>query len=288
MIYIVGAGAIGQALAVFLKHTLKPVTLVRRVNSGPITIKVQLSDQLLEAEIPVITLDEIGEGLVLVTAKSFANPDIAAKLTTQSVVILQNGLNIERSFDNAQLYRCVLMVTSQFDAEGVVQFKPVSNCPIGTIRGTQLHEIVETLNNPWFSFTATENIQELVWKKVIVNCFFNSICPLLDTDNGIFHRDPAALAIAKRVISECLLVARQYVTLELDAVIDSLLTISKLSDGQFISTLQDIKAGRPTELDTLNAEIVRLAGELPVPETRLLGELTTLKAQLCLSGKRSQ
>ncbi len=282
MIYIVGAGAIGQALAVFLKHSFKPVTLVRRVSSGPMTIKVRLSDRILEAEIPVVTLDEVGEGLVLVTAKSFANPEIAAKLNRQTVVLLQNGLNIETAFNNRELYRCVLMVTSQFDAEGIIQFKPVSACPVGTIRGTQLQQLVRELDNAWFKFEAVEDIQTLIWKKVVVNCVFNSVCPLLETDNGIFHRDPAALEIARRVIGECTAVAQQFVLLELEEVVDSLLTISRLSEGQYISTLQDIREGRPTELDTLNAEIVRLAGHLPVTETRLLGELTSLKAQSLL------
>ncbi|MBK0379352.1 ketopantoate reductase family protein [Mucilaginibacter segetis] len=276
-IYIVGAGAIGQALAVCLQHAGRAVTLVRRAGTGPMRIKVQ-AHQLLEATVPVIRIEEIGEGLVLVTAKSFANPGIAAKLAGQTVVLLQNGLNIEKDFDNRELYRCVLMVTSQFDTNGVVQFKPVSPCPTGAVRGGQLPQVVAALDNPWFRFIAAENIQELVWRKVIVNCVFNAICPLLETDNGIFHRDESARAIARRVITECMAVAQQFVTLELETVMDSLLNISRLSDGQYISTLQDIRQGRPTELDTLNAEIVRLAGDLPVTETRLLGELAMLKS----------
>ncbi len=60
--------------------------------------------------------------------------------------------------------------------------------------------------------------------------------------------------------------------------------ISKLSDGQFISTLQDIRNHRKTEIDTLNFEIVRLVTELNCEnlctETKLLGELTKAKSVL--------
>lgn len=286
MIHIIGAGAIGQALAVMLHHAGKEVMLIRRTPARSLPITVQLPAENLEANILVGTLADIGHGPVLITAKSFANAAIAVKLrdVKAPVVLLQNGLGIEAPFTNPSLYRCVLLVTSQFDGEGVVRFKPVSACPVGTIRGKQLDELIKTLNNPWFRFEAVSDIQPLVWKKAIVNCVFNSVCPLLETDNGIFHRNAPALAIARRVINECAAVAAaQRIALTIQEIEDSLLHISRLSDGQYISTLQDIRAGRPTEIDTLNAEIVRLAGKLPVSETRLLGELTAIKSKLNLT-----
>jgi 2-dehydropantoate 2-reductase len=108
---------------------------------------------------------------------------------------------------------------------------------------------------------------------------------LLNADNGIFQRNAQALTIAKNVIAECLTVAHASgIMLDGAEVLDGLLLISKASDGQLISTLQDINNKRPTEIDTLNFEIVRIAERLNrgglVPETRLLGELTAIKSQL--------
>lgn len=287
MIYLIGAGAIGKALAVMLQQCGKAVTLVRR-NAEPrvLNVKVQLANRLLEADLPVATLDELGDGLVLVTAKSFANPQIAAKVKPdQPVVLLQNGLNIEKQFANDRLYRCVLFVTSQFDPGGVVLFKAVDTCPVGVVKGDEddLNAIIDQLDNPWFRFRVEPDLEPIVWKKVISNCVFNSVCPLLDTDIGIFQRDGDAMAIAKKIIAECVKVAQQSgVSLSVDEVEATLLKISQRSDGQLISTLQDIRAGRPTEIGTLNGEIVRLAGELPVPYTRLAGELTDIKSQINL------
>ncbi|WP_071836934.1 ketopantoate reductase family protein [Terrimonas ferruginea] len=114
-----------------------------------------------------------------------------------------------------------------------------------------------------------------------MNSVFNSVCPLLETDNGIFHRNVAALEIARTVIAECIAVARtQGISLTASEVEESLLKISKLSDGQLISTYQDILAGRRTEIDTLNFEIVRMAGNVNVSNTKLLGELVRLKADM--------
>jgi 2-dehydropantoate 2-reductase len=125
----------------------------------------------------------------------------------------------------------------------------------------------------------------VIWKKAINNSVFNSVCPLLNVDNGIFHRNTQALAIAREVIAECVLIAREAsVLLEPDEVIANLLAISRASDGQLISTLQDINRRRPTEIDTLNFAIVSIAEKFGkahlVERTRLLGELVRLKSDI--------
>lgn len=61
----------------------------------------------------------------------------------------------------------------------------------------------------------------------------------------------------------------------------SLLLISRSSDGNFISTLQDIRSRRPTEIATLNLGIAGMAStEDLVIQTNLLGRLILLKSQL--------
>jgi 2-dehydropantoate 2-reductase len=301
MIYIIGSGAIGQALAVCLKNVLKEVTLIRgSVDDQPEiiqSIRLQLPNgNELSMDIPVKTFSQFTElnGPVLVTTKSYGNEEIAAKLARLArvgpIVLLQNGLNIERPFLAHRfpaLYRCVLMVTSQFTETGAITFKPVNACPVGLIAGevAALGRLVAQLDNSWFRFNAEVNIQPLIWKKAIVNCVFNSICPLLETDNGIFQRDHTALKIARRVIAEGIRVAQCHqIVLTADDVEQTLLAISRSSDGQLISTLQDIRNHRPTEINTLNQEIVEMVGACGlghlVPETRLLGELTTIKSQL--------
>jgi len=301
-IYIIGAGAIGKALAVFLNLTQKNVTLLRgSVNDGTRTnqnISVALDDQTLQAQIEISSLSNFKEldGIVILTSKSFGNENLASSLKGKTgkspVILLQNGLGVEQPFIDCnfpEIYRCVLFVTSQVMEGGNVRFKPVADCPIGAVKGSaiMLNELVTTLNTSWFGFTAEPNIQPVIWKKVIVNTVFNSVCPLLDADNGIFQRDAMALELAQRVITECLLIASEKgIVLGKEEVLESLLRISRLSDGQLISTLQDIHSGRRTEIGTLNGAIVAFARNLNmahlVPETRLLWELTELKEKIYL------
>src|SRR5690606_18966097 len=132
-------------------------------------------------------------------------------------------------------------------------------CPIGIEKGNKvnLDRLVSHLNTRYFRFKSELQMEQIIWKKAIVNCVFNSICPLVEVDNGIFQRNEKALKIARNVISECTIIAKaKGINLNADEVEASLMQISQLSDGQEISTLQDIRNRRRTEIETLNPEIV--------------------------------
>jgi 2-dehydropantoate 2-reductase len=300
-IYIIGAGAVGKALAVFLTLTGRDVCLVRgsvdNEASRAEEITVILNDeQELRAEIEVATLSSFErlDGMVVLTNKSFGNPHLAGALKGRTdsspVVLLQNGLGVEQPFIEAEfseIYRCVLFLASQINPAGEVSFKPVAVCPVGVINGRHdtLEQIVDALDTPNLRFHAEREIQTVIWTKAIINSVFNSICPLLDVDNGVFHRDAKVLEIAKRVIAECIEIAADKGTaLEMDEVVERLLLISRSSDGQLISTLQDIQNKRQTEIETLNLAIVEIARTLNkadrVKETQLLGELTKIKSDI--------
>lgn len=303
MIYIIGFGAIGKALSLFYVAEGRPVTVIRgSVNDGSKTteeVVVELADgSLLKQLIPVVTLDAVHhiDGPVILTTKSFGNHDLSLKLQSRlqhtPVVILQNGLNVEAPFISngfKEIYRCVLFSTSVILDSGVVRFRPVTDSPVGVIQGDKatLHDIISRINTAYFPFRAEENIQTVIWKKAIMNTVFNSICPLLQTDNGIFYRDPFALQLAQKVISSCLAIAgKAGVHLEQQEIETGLINISKASAGQSISTLQDINNGRQTEIDTLNFEIFRIAQqqgmETTANEILLLGELIKLKEKINL------
>ncbi len=302
-VYIIGAGAIGKVLAVCLKLAGRDVELIRgSVSEGSRRterIKVEFADGAIkEADIEITTLAEHSSlnGIVVLASKSYGNGQLSValkdKIGRSPIVLLQNGLGVEQPFiDNnfLQVYRCVLFVTSQPVNETTVRFKPVASCPIGLIKGEPnlLNDIVNILNTPAFGFKTELDITTIVWKKAIINCVFNSICPLLDIDNGIFHRNETALQIGRKVINECIGIAKDTgIMLNAIEVEEALLQISKSSDGQLISTLQDIKNHRRTEIDTLNFAVLDIARSLnkehAVETTKLLGELTRIKAELNL------
>jgi 2-dehydropantoate 2-reductase len=63
---------------------------------------------------------------------------------------------------------------------------------------------------------------------------------------------------------------------------EQIMRISRASDGQLISTLQDIRTGRKTEIEFLNLEIARVAAsmqpKLYLPRIELLGKMILAKS----------
>ena len=298
-IYILGSGAVGFPLAAYLTNADRSVVAVRTsrndVPKGTINVTVQGATNRLTAPIETISLSNLTslDGTVVITTKSYTNQAIAhllkEKKASGPLVIMQNGVGVEKPFLDAgftAVFRCVLYVTSQPTSEFQFSFRPITASPIGVIKGpeAQVAACVERLNTDGFPFRAEANIQKEIWKKAIINSVFNSICPLLDVDNGVFVRDEETANLARQLVNECItLTDRLNVGLSESEVMQQIMRISTGSK-QLISTLQDIRNGRQTEIESLNLEIARLAASLQpplyLPRTELLGKMILAKSAL--------
>jgi len=297
-IYILGAGAIGFPLAAYLANAGRTVLAVRTsrkdVLKSAITITVQNGSNRISPPVETISLFKLTrlDGIIVVTSKSYANQAIARELKDKAaagpVVILQNGVGVEQPFLEASffpIYRGVLYITSQETSEHVFTVRPIHPSPIGIVNGNEagLRKCVEALSTDGFPFRSEANIQREIWKKAIVNTVFNSICPLLEVDNGIFVRDEYTANLAREVVQECVtLTNRLNLGLSESELMEQIMRISQGSDGQLISTLQDIRMNRPTEIDYLNLEIARVAAGLQpglhLPRVELLGKMILAKS----------
>lgn len=293
-VYVLGAGAVGMALAGFLTAAGRRVAAVRTSRNAPPAreeVKIGQSDgSTLEVSVATTSLASLGQmdGLIVVAAKAHANKAIAAELASRKVsgpiVVMQNGFGVEDAFLEAglgRLHRCVLYMTSQRTQDGDIAFRSISSSPIGPVQGKREQGIAETLSTSGFPFHDTPDIRPDIWKKTIINSVFNSICPLLDTDNGIFFRDKGVRDLAAEIIEECTgLAERVGVPLTITEIMEKVLAISKGSDGQFISTLQDLRARRKTEIEHLNLALARLGEKegVNLPKTRFLGRMIFQKS----------
>lgn len=298
-IYVVGAGAIGAPLAAHLSVAGRDVVVVRASREdmprGMTEIAVRGADgHEVRATLPMISLDRLTDprGLIVIAAKSYANPAIAATLARMDsrspLVVMQNGLDVEEPFLAAgfpEIHRCVIFATGQRLDDGRYSFWTVKPSPIGVIRGSRdvRHHIVQTLSSPAFPFAEDDTIRTTIWQKTIINAVFNSICALLEVDNGIFDRSEQAREVAASVVQECVAVAAtQGIELQAEPLLQQVVAISRGSAGQVISTLQDLRRGSRTEIASFNLEIARLGDRAAPParaeRTRLLGQLVQLKA----------
>ncbi len=304
-IYILGAGIIGLALAAHLVNNDKKVILGRTSThdrpQGSVIVKVKDNKHNdIQARVDVISLAKLSnlDGIIIITAKAYANELIATHLkekkTNSPIIIMQNGIGVEQPYRQAgftEIYRCVLYSGGQKTDTYEVQFRSIKSSPIGIIAGNEdtLQACVEQISTTGFTFHAELRIQAEIWMKGIINSVFNTICPLLETDNGIFFHDSRVAEMAKDIINECIKVAQALnIDLNQQELMEQVLTISEGSAGQLVSTLQDIQNQRETEIGSLNLEIARIADtvspKVDVSNTKLLGEMIRIKASM----KKSQ
>ena len=299
VVYVLGSGAVGMALAACLASDERSVVAVhtRNIEAPRKTVTVSLHYGADHIAVPVETvgLSRLTrlDGIVAVTAKSYANESIALALNGKEIrgplVVMQNGVGVEKPFLEAHLaevYRCVLYLTSQGTVENEFGFHSIKSSPIGIVKGEEagLVSTVIALSTKRLPFHPEKNIQREIWKKAIINAVFNSICPLLDIDNGVFVREQAVADLAQDVVAECIVLTdRLELGLTQEELMEQLMQISKGSDGQLISTLQDIRNGRETEIEFLNLEMARTAAlqhpGIDLRKTELLGKMTLAKSK---------
>ena len=301
-VYILGTGTIGMSLAVHLSNSGKKVVAAKTSTDefDRQMVQVTIHDgkgRTFKAPVEMVSLARIRKivGTIVISTKSYANAAVASKLTKMEIiaplVIMQNGIGIENPYieqGNQNLYRCVLYATGQRSKDGIITFRAIKASPIGIVRGNQeeLEMVVNRLSSKEFPFCIHSGIQLEIWKKAIVNSVFNSICPLLEIDNGVFIRDERVASLAREVVDECIsLTANMGLSsITAEGIMKQIFSISKRSDGQLISTLQDMKNGRETEIDSLNLEIARIAENMVPPVelniTETLGKLIKLKSTL--------
>ena len=218
-VFIIGAGAIGIPLAAALAIHGRDVVLVsardgaKRMNFDA-RVRFGGEAEMVGIRIEQVPLAELREltGTVVIAIKAHANEAVAAALASRQVrgvlMVMQNGLGVERPFLSCgfdTVLRSVLYVTSQTLPDGAVEFRQIVSCPMGVVAGDagRLAGCVATLSLPRFTFHEHSHIEAEVWRKTVVNAVFNSICPLLEVDNGVFARDAVALAVARQIVVEC-------------------------------------------------------------------------------------
>lgn len=281
-IIVLGAGAIGSLYGAKLAAE-NDVTLIGRaehvaaINANGLRIE-GLESQLVRVR-AATAIETLGpNALVLLTTKVPDSPAAAASLAPlvredTTILSLQNGLGTEEIVREALGGRGVVL-------RGFTQFGGVFKEP-GVIeflaRGYTVIEQHERSAEIACVFTAANldcrvspDIRRDVWYKLIVNCVVNPITAMMGCEVGGIA-NPQLLPLKRLVIDECVAVAAtQGVTFETDFVreIDDFFRPSH----NLASMLQDLRRGRPTEIDYMNGAVAALGAKhgVPCPVNRAL------------------
>ncbi|MGI6656508.1 MAG: ketopantoate reductase family protein [Desulfobulbus sp.] len=149
--------------------------------------------------------------------------------------------------------------------------------------------VAELFNRAAIPTQLHEDVQALLWSKLIVNVGINALAALLRTPNGALAAVPECDLLLSQAVAEAVAVAQALrIDLDYPAQLDRVRAVCAATAANRASMLQDILRGAPTEIDVINGAVVARGQETGVatPVNLLLTQL--VKALEATASQRVQ
>ena len=283
-IVIVGSGAIGSLYGAFLSRIKDTeVILVGRnphiaaIQSDGLKIEGVMGDHVFHLR-AISHASEVSEAdLVIVTTKTYDTVTAAksAKHLIDAgahVLLIQNGLGTEelvaKELDTTKVLRATTCMGALQDSPGIVHATGCGLTEIGS-RYPDNYPLVERLSKMMrdvgFDVRSSENIEGVVWTKTLVNCGINPVGALTGLSNGEVYGNKALRGLVVRLVDEAVQVVKALgIELTTDDPVRYALGTAKATGDNINSMLQDLRAGKRTEIDAITGEVIRLAKQFGI------------------------
>jgi 2-dehydropantoate 2-reductase len=206
--------------------------------------------------------------------------------TGTPVVTLQNGLgNVETIAEwiaQEQIIAGTTTFPSVLEGPGKITSSGGGNTRLMTVSGQRtqsLEQIASTLNRAGLHCEIDENVEASIWEKIAFNAALNALTTITRAPVKVIADSEHGRDLAGKVVGEVLQVARaKGIPVNGDAVRASVEMALREHREHKPSMLQDLLAGRRTEVDAINGAVVRQAAQLNirVPVTETLWRLVKL------------
>ena len=145
--------------------------------------------------------------------------------------------------------------------------------------------LVSALDNAGLSPTWTEDISRSIWQKLLINIAINPICAISGVRNGVLLESDL-WEQSQELLEESLSVARASgIDISNSEMQDLLIEVVDSTSENRCSMLQDLMAGRKTEIDSLCGYIIMMGEGLGIP-TPLNSMLMALVKGVEMSSQR--
>ena len=295
-IAVLGAGSIGCLVAAKLVDSGQDVIVHAKGEHGAILAVNGLKvagqwDFSVGRDDWTVSLDEAGlhpdlQGscdLAIITCKSkdtLALAEIARYICSGSVLSLQNGLGNKEILEQVLgPHRVAVGVTTNAvfrNSPGEINWSGKGDVSVGGYAANDFFSILSCMD-----VELVDDLELALWSKLLLNVAINPLAAICGVKNGELLQDPL-LGQAESTMLEAASVARmEEVNLPLDhELISKLHLVLKSTAENRCSMLQDVKAGRETEIEMLCGEIVRRGERCGVStplNTLLLAQVKSLR-----------
>lgn len=294
---VLGAGSLGSLFAGRLAATGTDVVVLGRANhhlehidaSGIVVTTPDGRELVGEVDATSDPADLVGIDALLVCVKSY---DTAHALTVAAdaipastdVVTLQNGLgNAETIGEHVPHANVVAGTTTHgatLDGPGHVRHAGGGDTRIGRFFGTNddaVDEIATVFTDAGIETTVISDVRTAIWEKVLVNAGINAATALARVPNGEMTDGPGA-SILRDAVQEGVRIADADGRQVDPEMVDHAFEVAERTATNRSSMLQDLEAGKRTEIDAINGALARRADHLDIhaPVNRTLTNLVRL------------
>jgi len=298
-IAILGAGAMGGAYAAMLNSVpeFETVFVARGARAARLAREgLIVNDRPLH--LPVVPPDKATEpvDLVMVALKHHhlaeALPDLTPFIGAQTAIIsIMNGLESEETIGaHYGMDKLLLAIAVGIDAlregnrishrsPGRLIFGEAEN----KIISPRVRRVQDAFTRAGIPHETPEDMRRTLWWKFMINVGMNQTSAATGATYGVFRTSDDARALMQALMEEVITLARaQNVNLSTKDIENWLAILPDLAPAGKTSMLQDIEAGRSTEVDIFGGKVVALGRELglatPV-NAALLNIIRVLEAQ---------
>jgi 2-dehydropantoate 2-reductase len=165
----------------------------------------------------------------------------------------------------------VLWVSAEILEPGVVRHTFGNRMPLGEPDGTRSDRataLADILNHAGMKSPVRSDIRSEIWLKLWGNAAFNPVSVLTQGTLHDLATDPGVRPVIKKLMTEVQAVAEALgITFPVD--VDTRIQMAADVGAHPTSTLQDLLAGKPLELDALVGAVVEMAKKVDVPAPTL-------------------
>lgn len=289
-IALIGGGALGSLLAYSLAPHA-PIWMLTRWAEQVEQIQahglVCERDGVERAQAVRATSDpgEIGVAdIALVVVKSHQTAwaaEMASQLSCRLAITLQNGLGnreiLAGRLGAERAGQAVTALGATLLGPGRVRHAGLGLTTFGAAPQPDLARALAGLfNQAGLPADLSDDLDALVWGKLVVNAGINALTALLRVQNGSLEHAPAILPLLQQVVAEAAAVAAaRGVQLPYADPLAHVRAVARATAANHSSMLQDVLRGAPTEIDTINGAIAREGQRLGVatPANQILSRL---------------
>ncbi len=305
-IVILGAGAVGRLLGVFLSRGGHQTVLVdpdREIidslnDQGIGFMEAGAEDPDSVEYVPTTAVRQAADidscDLILLAVKSFNTltaVQAAHHLVSAAspIVTLQTGLGnietLERIIDRKNIIGGFTFMAAAGLGAGIVRQGGAGKTYLGRLDGRideRLRSICTLFSDSGLECVPVHRILGRLWCKVIVFSAINAVTSVLQIKNGQLLDNMESIILLKRLVDEGRIVAEsQTIDLVFPDLYQLLFDACRRTDQNLSSMLQDILAGKQTEIDAQCGALVKLSEQanIPTPTQQTMLELVQLASK---------